>query len=282
MARKIKAYHRPESVEEAASLLRRDKLSTRSTQIGPRPQAVFERGADEVVDPGRLELRYVRQEADGTVRLGAATPLQQLAEDKILVTLAGGLVAQAARHTAHYGLRNLVTVGGTLLSAGGAPDLLLALLALDAEVVVATDSQQPTPLDRFLESPPQGALPLEVRFPSPPAKGAGAVIEWVARSPMDEAIVAAAAYLAADSAQVATARLALAGAGPRPAVVPEAATVLTGEAWSEQQLALAVEAAVQAAAPESDFRASAEYRREMVAVLAKRALLRAWEQAERA
>jgi carbon-monoxide dehydrogenase medium subunit len=108
--------------------------------------------------------------------------------------------------------------------------------------------------------------------------GGGAALERVARAPRDLPIVAAAARLEVAGGVCRAARLALAGAGPRPQRWPAAEDLLQGQPLSEGLLAQAAQTA-EAANPVGDFRGSAEYRRAVAVPLARRALAAAWRQA---
>jgi carbon-monoxide dehydrogenase medium subunit len=67
---------------------------------------------------------------------------------------------------------------------------------------------------------------------------------------------------------------------PTPLRAREAEDLLTGRTPSPERLATAARAAADAARPIGDVRGSADYRRQMVAVLTRRALTQAWEQAQ--
>jgi carbon-monoxide dehydrogenase medium subunit len=76
------------------------------------------------------------------------------------------------------------------------------------------------------------------------------------------------------------ARLVLGAVAPTPLRVPTAEKKLEGRMLDVEVLREAASVASLAAAPISDVRGSAEHRRELVAVLAMRALTLAWERAQ--
>ena len=79
------------------------------------------------------------------------------------------------------------------------------------------------------------------------------------------------------------ARIGLLSVGDGPVLATEAAKVLVGQAPSEELLRAAGNAAAtRDIDPPSDIHASAAYRRQLVAVLTRRALARAFERAEQA
>jgi len=71
----------------------------------------------------------------------------------------------------------------------------------------------------------------------------------------------------------------LGAVAPTPIRAPSAEKILEGERPDEKLFAKAAESAVADTRPIDDFRASADYRRAMVAVMTKRALAKAHEEA---
>jgi CO/xanthine dehydrogenase FAD-binding subunit len=259
-------------------LLRRDDLRVHPLSLGPRPTALSELDADAVADLSRLDLDFIRV-AEDAVHLGALTPLQDLVESPVLNTQAGGLVAEAARLAAPLSLRHVATVGGALVSRDGPPEVLLALLAVNSVVVVRTGRNGETrdmPLASLIAGHPlpPGDLATAVKFPILSNPGVGGALERVARTPRDQAIVAVAALLEVSEGKCRRMWLAAAGVGPRPRPLVSAhrCVVSSPLPLTPEQLDDAAHAAKAEANPVSDFRASAEYRREMLGVLVKRAL----------
>jgi CO/xanthine dehydrogenase FAD-binding subunit len=173
----------------------------------------------------------------------------------------------------------MATVGGNLANASPAADTAVVLLALDGEVVVATSRQKrKIALAQFWSGPHRtvlsGGLLLEVVVPALPRGGrVGWSFQKLGRTETDISLVNAAAGLQFDArGQVKWVRVALGAVGPKPLRVKTAEALLPGKALSEDLLARVGEAVMNDVSPISDSRASAEYRREMSAVLARRAL----------
>jgi carbon-monoxide dehydrogenase medium subunit len=90
---------------------------------------------------------------------------------------------------------------------------------------------------------------------------------------MDIAVAGAACLVAlGPDARCTRARIALAAVAPTPIRAVEAEAALEGKAPTPSLLQEAAEKAAAAARPITDVRGSAEYRRELVVVLARRAL----------
>jgi len=310
MPKRIREYHRPADWAAASELLRRTDLRTAPLVLGPRPPASPPADVEAVVDLSRLDLAYITQDEKGVLHVGALTPLQDLADSPQLKSLANGILSEAAHLSAHLGLRHVATVGGVLMSREGPPEVLLALLALDATVVVRSDDRsarevvevnvadlapqqvvlereygaaettktREVPLAGFQPNAlASGELIVEVKFGRLPAHVGGA-LERVARAPRDEAIVAAAALVEAVDGVCHQVRLALAGAG-KPQRMASAEHILEGRPLNNTWLQKAVATVEAEVNPVSDFRGSAEYRRAMAGVLARRVLEGAWGRA---
>lgn len=244
MLKRPREYHRPADLVSALELLRHP--NTAPLLLGPRvPENLYE-GAEAVVDLGRLDLAYIHEDAKGALHIGALTPLSTVAESDVIRSRADGLLAKAARVAAASGLRDVATVGGALLTHAGPSEVRLALEALQA-----------TPI---LEGAPPGQLLREVVLPPLPAETGGA-LERVARAPRDEAIVAVAVVVTRPTGQ---ARVAV---GPSP--------IFSASGKSD-----AISQVLDGWQPISDFRASADYRKAMAGVLARRALEAAWRNTE--
>jgi carbon-monoxide dehydrogenase medium subunit len=249
MTRRIREYIRPVSQPEALSQLGR--ANSAALMVGPRVPAAPVDPAAVAVDLSMLGLDLIVEDG-AVIRLGAQVSLQALVDSPVIRNLAHGLLARAAQLAAHRGLRHLATLAGALYTREGPPELLLALLALDAAVVHQGIQTRTTPLAVF--RPAAGELLVEVQVVRPPAP-VGAALARVARSPLDQAIVAAAAVVTE-----AWARVAVAGASPRP-------IIKTGASLTDVAAGVTAEAE-----PMGDHRGSARYRRAMAEVLARRAL----------
>ena len=91
--------------------------------------------------------------------------------------------------------------------------------------------------------------------------------------------VGASVQLSADGTTFESARIALAAVAPRPLFVPEAGESLAGKPVNEESMAQAAELAQLAAAPITDMRGTAEFRKHIVGVLTRRTLAKAVERA---
>jgi carbon-monoxide dehydrogenase medium subunit len=212
----------------------------------------------------------------------------ELEHSPVILAFAGGILAKAASTCGSIQNRNMATVGGNLANASPAADTAVVLLALDAEVVVASSRRKRNiALAEFYSGPHRtvlsGELLEEVVIPALPRGGRlGWSFQKLGRTETDISLVNVAAGLQIDArGRIKWARIALGAVGPIPLRARNAEVLLLGNALSEDLLAQAVVAVMREVNPISDGRASAEYRREMSGVLARRALRECAAQAGR-
>ncbi|MEK7786012.1 MAG: FAD binding domain-containing protein [Chloroflexota bacterium] len=256
MPNRLRDYHRPEDIATAVELLARTDVRAAPLVIGPRPPSDPFKGVEAVVDLSHLNLDYIKEE-NGVVRIGAMTPLQDLVDSPLIKSLADGILAEAALLSAHLGLRNLATLQGAL-RPDSPPEVQMALLALGSTPVT------------------NGDVLVEVRLAR--QSGARGALERLARTPRDVAIVAACAVVEVADGVCRKTRVAV--ACPEPRRLESVEKLLAGQAPTPDRLQLAAEAAMAEVNPPSDYRASAEYRREMAGVLTRRAVAEAWKKAK--
>lgn len=133
---------------------------------------------DAVVDVTRIpSLQELREEPDGTLRLGAALCHSHVA-DSALAQRRAPVLAQACASVGSVQVRNLGTLGGNVANAAVAADTLPALAALRAHFEVAgPQGTRRLSVDEFFRGPNRTALgPAEVLvavlIPLQPAHGA--------------------------------------------------------------------------------------------------------------
>jgi len=230
-----------------------------------------------VVDVNRLtDLAYVRQH-DGGVAVGTLAR-QHAVERSELVRARVPVVAEACRFIGHAPIRHRGTFGGNLAHADPASELPAVMVALEAEMAVASRAgSRAIPAGQFFIGPlttalQPGEMLTEIRIPAAPPRSGGAFVE-MARRAGDFALVGVAALVTLDEAgQCARARIALCGVGPTPVRARAAEDALVGQAPTTAVLDEAADRAAAATSPPSDVHGSAEFRRKLARHFARQAL----------
>ena len=281
-------YLAPGTLDEALALLARHGGDAKPLAGGQSliPAMNFRLARPAVlVDLNRVSaLAYVRPESGG-VAIGAMTR-QRTVERSELVARAAPLLAEAMPSIAHPQIRNRGTVGGSVAHADPSAELPAVMLALDARFQArsATGERSIAAAGFFtgmLETAlaPEELL-VEITLAPLPARSGTAFLE-MARRHGDYALVGVAVVVTLDEAgRCGAARIALLSVGDGPVLAAQAAGILAGHAPSAELLrAAAHAAATHDIDPPSDIHASTAYRRQLAAVLTRRALERAFERA---
>ncbi len=236
---------------------------------------------------GIAEMTGVKRTRQG-IRIGALTRVADLLHDPV-VARDLPLLAEVAAGFASPQIRNLATIGGNVCNAAPSADLALPLLVLDATAEVRGKSgRRKIALSEFFRGVNRTALRsgeilTAIVVPRPRGRTGMAHAKLGVRKAMDLAFVgiAAAVQVSPDGKKCRRARVALGSVAPTPRRAPKAEAVLEGQVVTGQLIDEAAEAAVSAARPVTDLRASADYRREMTHVLTRRALREAFRRAEK-
>lgn len=235
-----------------------------------------------LIDIGRLPLATIEVGTD-SVRMGALTRHHALIAHHGLQRVAP-IFAEAARYIAHPTIRRHGTAGGSVAHADPTAEIPGLLVLLDGQVE-ATSRTGVRQIDAralfrgaFTTSLQAGEMITALRFRLPAGRWGGSFIELAEREG-DFALAAVGAVVERDGERITTARIMLLGAESVPVRASAVEESLAGSALTE---AAAAEAGAQAAAGfrcYSDIRASADYRRHLLAEFTRRSLLRAYERA---
>ncbi len=258
-------YAEPRSLAEVFRELEKPdgqvRLLAGGTDLVPR----LKRGVWKVsrlINLKRIDaLRGISEDAEG-LAIGPLTTVEELARSEA-VSRRCPILADAARLMASAQVRNLATVGGNLANASPAADLATPMLVLEAVLTASGPwGERPIPIREFFVGPGKTALAREevltrIRIPGP--AGRGVFFKFSPRRAMDLAVVNVAclrpaSWLCQANGDV---RVAVGACAPTPLRVPADP-----------------EGASKACSPIDDVRGSADYRRDLVRVLVRRALER--------
>ena len=276
-------YYTPDSVEEACQLL---------SKFGPKAIAIAG-GTDivvkmkkEVLAPeilvaiGHLpQLKKIEYVPGKGVVIGAGVTHNEVQNSKILQEKYLS-VSEAAHQMANNQVRNLGTIGGNISNAVPSADMPPILIALDTTVkIVGPKGERTLPLEDVFKGPNQTVLDhdeLITEFVIPDGSFTGSTyIKFGLRASGALAVVGVAASVQMEGDIIKDTRIVLGAVSPVPVRAKEAENFLKGKQASEELFEEAGVIASGECRPISDIRASAEYRRDMVRVFTRRALLKA-------
>jgi aerobic carbon-monoxide dehydrogenase medium subunit len=235
---------------------------------------------DMLVDINRVPGLDFIDEADGQLRVGALVRHNDVVASD-LVAHANHTMASAAPWISDPLVRNLGTIAGSVAHADPLGDWASVMLACGADVVArSTGGERVIPMADFITGPfttvlEPTELVTEVRVPKYTGRGGGAYLK-LERKVGDYATVGVATHLDLDGGgKVAGAGVALTSVAPNNVKAVDAEQAMMGETPSDALFAEAAELAAGAAEPKDDVRGTAEYKRDVVRVFARRGLAQA-------
>ncbi len=245
----ITTYHRPQTLDEALTLLARPNTLPLG---GGTLLSTLKDDSVEVVDLQALGLNTIKQ-VGNHLEIGATVTLQALLEFEH----SPNALKSALKLEAPLNLRNAATVAGTIVSCDGRSTFVCVLLAMDAKVMLQSKqkSEEVIPIGNLLPLREQirGKLITKIVIPT----NVELAFDFASRTPSDKPIVCAALA----QWKSGRTRLSVGGWGKSPLLAMDGTE------------AEGIEAAARNAFYEaSDEWASAEYRREVAVVLATRCL----------
>jgi carbon-monoxide dehydrogenase medium subunit len=267
-------YFEPATLGEAAELI----SSANAQVLAGGTDLLVEikeqlRRVDRVVNikkiPGIAGLSY---DARAGLRIGALATAREVELSPIVLEKYPNL-AQAARELGSIQVRNRATIVGNVCRASPSADTLPPLIADGALVKLhGASGVRELPLEQFFAGPGKTVLRpdelvTELVVPAPPPRTGKVYIKHGRRKAMELATVGVAVTLTVNG----DIRIVLGAVAPTPIRAKNAEEVLRWK-FSDELFERAARTAADEARPISNVRASAEYRRDMVRVLTRRAL----------
>lgn len=275
------AYECPTTVEEAVAALGRG--DARALAGGTDLIVQIREGrksVGRVVDLKRIpELMAIAQRADGGFHIGAAANFNKIAAHAALAN-AYPSVPNSGRLVGSLQVQNRAGLGGNICNAAPSADAVPVVICLDARAEIAgPKGRRQEPVEALFAGPGRNTLApdevlVSILLPPVKPRSASCYLRFTPRREMDIAIAGAgvAIALGADGT-IEDARITLAAVAPVPLRAPMAEKTLRGEKPSHALFTNAGRIAAREAKPIGDTRGSADYRRELVAVLTQRALM---------
>jgi len=189
----------------------------------------------------------------------------------------GALLAHVVRHIAHYPIRMRGTFCGSLAHADPASEWCLVAATLDATIIAAsTRGERAIAANAFFSGIMSTALAddellARVKLPRL-ATGTRFGFNEFSRRAGDFAMSAALVTYRLDGGRIADAHVGVGGAEPHPRRIAEAEVALNGQAPGDAVFRAAADAAAEAVEAMQDHQTTAEYRRDLVRAVVRRAL----------
>ena len=230
-------------------------------------------------------LRGINDNGGGELRIGALTTIRDI-EISPLIREKFTILARAASLLGTIQVRNLGTVVGNLCNASPSADMAPALICLDAKLHIAgPNGKRLVMVEEFFTGPGQtvleaGEIVTEIQIPHMKPHTGSTYVKHTIRRVLDLPIVGVGTVvtLDRDGERLIDVKIALGAVAPTPMRAKKAEEMLRGSNLEEDSIEKAAWVAVEEARPISDVRGSAEYRKHILKVLTKQAILAAMEQ----
>jgi aerobic carbon-monoxide dehydrogenase medium subunit len=276
-------YHAPKTVDEAVAIL--GQVAAEDGRVLAGGQSLVPTMAFRLAKPGHLvdingvEALNRLAVADGKLVIGACVRHAAF-ERPVCEGPLGRLLSNVVRHIAHYPIRNRGTFCGSLAHADPSSEWCLVMAVLDGEVVAksARGERLIAARDFFAgimtTALQEDELLIEARLPLL-ADGTRCGFYEFSRRAGDFAMAASVGIYRLEGGKIAEPRLAVGGAEPSPRRIAEAERALAGADPGDAAFRAAAAAAAQAIDAMEDATTTAEFRRDLVLAITRRALERA-------
>jgi aerobic carbon-monoxide dehydrogenase medium subunit len=230
-----------------------------------------------LVDIGRIsELKGIT--VNGGATIGAMTTYVEL-QDSAELAQAFPVIKETVNVVGDPSVRSRGTIGGSLAHSDPAADLTAVMLALGASVSVtgSNGTREISVDDLFVDLLTTSLEPDEIltAIKIPALNGAAAAYEKHAHPASGYAVVGVAAVVKVDGGTISSARVAVTGATSKSMRSTAAENALVGKPATAETIAAAAAQAADGLELNGDVYASAEYRAQLIKVLARRAISRA-------
>ena len=276
-------YRMPKTLKEALDQLSKKgggkvKVFAGGTDLIPKLRRREVEAPEILVDlKGIPKLDYIQYNAKSGLRIGPLTTISAI-EGSSVVRDHFSVLAQAAHSIASPQVRNRGTIAGNICNAVPSADSAPALLTLNARLkLVSLKGERTVKIEDFFTGPNDTVLTgkeilREIQVPPLHGKGKGVYLKLSPRRAMDLAIVGVAVVVIPEDGICRDIRVALGAVSPTPIRAKKAEDILRGQRFSDELIERVAQVASEETCPIDDHRASAGYRKEMVAVLVRRAI----------
>ena len=276
-------YHAPKTLTDACVLL--DELGERAIVLGGGSDLLHKMKnghltPEHVVSLKHMtELRDIRYEEGKGLVIGALVTPQGIYTSKLLQERYLSL-PMTAHEMGNPQVRNRGTVGGNICNASPLADTPPLLIALKASVkVVEYAGERIVPLEEFICGPGKTLIKrdeilTEIIIPDQQTTGS-TYIKFGLRKAGALAVVGVAVAVTVQDNVMVDVRIVMGAVAPIPLRAKDAEALLKGQTITDALLEQADNAAAAECKPITDLRGSAEYRRDMIRVLTRRALRKA-------
>lgn len=231
------------------------------------------------------DLHRIEKKEDGSITIGPAATFTEISENPLIKAYLP-MLAEAVSLVGGPQIRNMGTIGGNVCNGATSADSATTLLVYNARLEIrSAQSSRQVALKDFYAGPSkvkleEGEILAAIHIDEKDyAGGAGAYVKTSTRKAMDIATIGTAAYLKLDGDHVLEARVAYGVAAPTPIRCPKAEKWAQGQTYDEAFLSEMAERCQAETSPRDSWRASKNYRLQIIREQCKNALAASYERA---
>ena len=281
-------YHSPSSFNEAVAISNSSSGLVKYLAGGTDVLVQLKIGTkspDHLIDIKNIPgVREISLRDDGGYTIGAAVSGAQLTEHKELSKKWPGLV-EGMELVGSAQIQSRATLVGNLCNGSPAADSVPGMIAAGASVSIMNSLGTKDVLVEDIPSGPgstsleNGDLITAINLPKRNDYEGDAYIRFIPRTEMDIAVVGCAVNLSLKNGMITKAKVVLGAVGPKVILAESAADCLVGAKLDGSILSEFSTKCSQIAKPISDKRASEEFRKDIIGVIAQRAAKKAYDRA---
>lgn len=227
-------------------------------------------------------LNYIREESN-VLKIGALTTISTIRESDLIRRKCLS-VYEAAKRFATPQVRNMATVGGNICRSSPAADMIPPLMTFDAEVkLVGPKGERRVLLEKFFTGAGENILNREIlsEVVIPIPEGTyGTAFEKLTRTSVDLAKLSCAVKITTSDNRCDDIRITLGAVASTPVRARKAEQVIKGKKITDESIMRSAQAVAEEIAPITDVRSTANYRKQVSEVLARRLIKLAAERAK--
>ncbi len=282
-------YFRPSTIDEALSLYKKAGAAAKLLAGGTELVNEMRSGKaqpEQVIDLKLIQaLDFMELGSDG-LRIGALYRVRDTETSLPLRQSPYSVLSHAAGTLGSPQVRNKATIVGNVCRCSPSADMIPPLIALNANARIRNeDTERVVAVEEMLLGPGKtillpGDIVTELIIPRMPAHAGCSYYKLSPRKSLDLAVVGVAAMIRTNPqlSKCFEARIVLGAVAATAIRAKKAESILAGAVLNEAAIEEAAKAAAEESRPIDDVRASAWYRKKMVAVTTKRAIALAIEQ----
>jgi carbon-monoxide dehydrogenase medium subunit len=239
----------------------------------------------EARPPALISLRSVSGlsgiEPGEPLRIGACTTISDIVRSAVLREKFP-LLVQGAQRLGSVQIRNVATIGGNLCNCSPCSDTATPLLVMEARVRLSSPGGvRELPIGDFFLGPGQTCAAREEILTDilldPQPEGCRVLYQKKGRVSMDLAVASVASLLVVKAGTCERTRIAAGSCAPVPLRLKKVEALLEGKRLTAELAAEAGRVAAESVSPITDVRATEDYRRAVIGVYVRRAVIAAME-----